>query len=207
MKLTIISDTHLNHEKLGVMSGDVLIHCGDMFDLYGSSIGDMKRMDEWFGRQQFDLILCIGGNHDHDLEKSVKDTPQPFKNAVFLDGNSYEHRGVKFFGASWVPDLYRHAFFKEDDELAYEWEKIPNDTDVLITHTPPINVLDKSGKGLILGCPHLSQHIDRVKPRVHCFGHVHASAGVLEKEGTTYINASMVNRQHKIIREPFEFVL
>ena len=206
MKFTIISDTHLDHEKLGVMSGDVLIHCGDMFDLFGSHVGDMKRMDEWFGKQQFDLILCIGGNHDHDLEKRVGETPQPFKNAIFLDGESYEYKGIKFFGASWVPDLYHHAFFKENEDLEYEWAKIPNDTDVLITHTPPLDILDKSSKNMTLGCAHLAANIARVKPRLHCFGHVHASSGVVEHQGTTYINASMVSRDHRIIRAPYEFV-
>ena len=207
MKLTIISDTHLDHEKLGVMSGDVLIHCGDMFDLFGGSKSDFSRMDEWFGKQQFDLILCTGGNHDFELEERLNNTPQPFKNAVFLNGCRYEHKGVNFYGAPWVPELYRHAFFKEDSDLMNEWEKIPNDTDVLITHTPPVGVLDESSRGLTLGCPYLAENIDRVKPRLHCFGHVHHSSGVVEKYGRTYINASMVNREHHIIHKPYEFLL
>ncbi|RVU85596.1 metallophosphoesterase [Leucothrix sargassi] len=206
MKITIISDTHLDHEKLGVMSGDVLIHCGDMFDLFEWDSRDFKAMDDWFGKQQFDVILCVGGNHDFDIEKRLEDTPQPFKNATFLCDETYEHNGVKFYGAPWVPELYRHAFFKENDELEVEWEKIPEDTDVLITHTPPIGTLDESSKGRSFGCSYLAMHIDRVKPRLHCFGHIHASSGVLEKHGVTYINASMVNSDHQIIHEPYEFV-
>ena len=204
MKLTIISDTHLDQETLGVMSGDVLIHCGDMFNLFGGSSDDFERMDEWFGKQQFDLILCTGGNHDVEIERQLKHTPQPFKNAVFLNGERYEHKGVKFYGAPWVSDLSRHAFFMENEDLADAWEKIPNDTDILITHTPPRGVLDKSSRGRVVGCPYLAENIERVKPRLHCFGHIHHSSGVVKKHGRTYINASMVNSQHRIIRGAYE---
>ena len=29
MRLVVISDTHGDHEQLGVLDGDVLVHCGD----------------------------------------------------------------------------------------------------------------------------------------------------------------------------------
>ena len=83
MKITVISDTHGKHKDLGVMSGDVLIHCGDMFELYASNNDDVEGIDEWFGLQNFDLILCVGGNHDLDLEKKSRHGVNPFKNAVF----------------------------------------------------------------------------------------------------------------------------
>ena len=205
MKFTIISDTHGEHEKLGVMSGEVLIHCGDMFNMFGGNEDDFERIDDWFRRQNFDLILCVGGNHDFELQKRSNYVSNPFKNAVFLGGASYEYEGVKFFGAPWVPDLYGQAFFIENSDLEDKWSEIPDNTDILITHTPPAGALDKSSTGLKLGCPYLAASIDIVAPRLHCFGHVHASSGILSKESTTYINASMVNHQYILIREPYEF--
>jgi Icc-related predicted phosphoesterase len=41
-------------------------------------------------------------------------------------------------------------------------------------------------------------------PRLHCFGHIHASAGTASMNGTTFINASMVNRRYEIARAPVE---
>ena len=190
MKITIISDTHGRHQFLGEMSGDVLIHCGDMFQLYDSNSDDVENMDDWFGRQNFDLILCVGGNHDLDLELKSGYGAKPFKNAVFLGGKSYEYKGVKFYGAPWVPELSGQAFFVDDDKLAAKWAEIPNDTDVLITHTPAAGVLDESSRGARYGCRHLAERLKEVSLRLHCFGHVHESAGYLEKDGTTYINAA-----------------
>jgi hypothetical protein len=53
------------------------------------------------------------------------------------------------------------------------WQgRIPIETDVLITHTPPLYHLD-----LGLGCAGLLDEIWRVKPRLHIFGHLHSGHG------------------------------
>jgi hypothetical protein len=53
------------------------------------------------------------------------------------------------------------------------WEhRIPLETDVLITHSPPRYHLDLS-----LGCLGLLEEIWRVKPRLHVFGHIHSGYG------------------------------
>jgi hypothetical protein len=49
--------------------------------------------------------------------------------------------------------------------------------DVLITHGPPKGHLDKTATGFGAGCPHLLAALDRVRPRLHCFGHIHEAWG------------------------------
>ncbi|MEM6604460.1 MAG: metallophosphoesterase [Pseudomonadota bacterium] len=205
MQLTIIADTHGDHEALGSMSGEVLIHCGDVLNLFNEPWNDLvlERIDAWFGRQEFDLILCIGGNHDVELQRLSASGHKPFENAHYLEGEEYTFEGVKFFGAPWVPHLQGHAFFVEDDSLAEKWEHIPGDVDVLITHTPPYGIMDTSSAGLVLGCPHLSRKLAQLNPGVHCFGHVHKGSGVEKRDNTTFINAALVNRDYKICRRPF----
>jgi Icc-related predicted phosphoesterase len=205
MQLTIISDTHGTHERLGKLSGDVLIHCGDMFNMFYQSSEDIHLMDAWFGRQDFALILCTGGNHDFELQKRSAECDDPFSNAVYLENRSHEYLGVKFFGAPWVPDLYGQAFFVEDSDLADKWSKIPSDVDVLITHTPPSGVLDVSSSGLELGCRHLMAAVEASEPKLHCFGHVHASSGIVKHGNTTFINAALVNRQYELNHLPYTF--
>ena len=207
MNIAIISDTHGEHEKLGTLSGEVLIHCGDMFNLFSPGDDDVERMDEWFGKQDFELILCTGGNHDCALEDRLTITSNPFKNAIYLQDQSYVHRGVIFYGSPWIPELYGHAFYQDDDQLEKIWSEIPADTDVLITHTPPAGILDVSSRGLELGCVHLARELKRISPTLHCFGHVHASAGVHVSDGINFINASSVNSQFELIRPPYEFTL
>lgn len=205
MKITIISDTHNLHRQFAPLQGDVLIHCGDMFNLRNDDPSVIADIDDWFGEQQFDLILCTGGNHDHLLQDHAKYRGNPFKNAIFLQDESYTYNDVTFYGAPWVPDLSSHAFYQNSGGLITKWSKIPVETDVLITHTPPSGILDQSSRSLQLGCEFLSRELIRVAPKLYCFGHVHASPGIIKQGRTTYINASSVNSQIELVREPFVF--
>jgi Icc-related predicted phosphoesterase len=178
-----------------------------MFNMFAQENEEFEGLDEWFGEQEFDLILCTGGNHDFELEKRAKYVDQPFKNAVFLAGTAYEYRGVNFYGAPWVPELRGQAFYLNTDDLKRKWFEIPEDVDVLITHTPPAGILDVSSRGYSLGCPYLMAAIETYQPKIHCFGHVHASSGELNADGIKYVNAASVNSQYELVRRPRELVL
>lgn len=48
----------------------------------------------------------------------------------------------------------------------------------MLTHGPPKNILDKVAYGENnVGCPHLRKAVERCKPRIHCFGHIHEGWG------------------------------
>ena len=202
VKIVIVSDTHQRHEEFERLEGDVLIHCGDMFDLFGDAETDIADIDRWFGEQDFDLVLCTGGNHDIALESAVRSNPQPFRNAVYLQDDTYVHNDRVFWGAPWVPDLPHHAFHATRKELAASWLAIPPEVDVLITHTPPMSILDQSSTGFELGCSSLLEAVYRTGPAVHCFGHVHYSRGQMDHLGTTFVNASSIQRGQSGVLEP-----
>ncbi len=157
--------------------------------------------------QSFDLVLCIGGNHDFPLAARAPSGAPRFRNAVYLEGSSHVHEGIHFFGAPWVPELAGQAFFRKPQELRRQWAEIPTGVDVLITHSPPAGVLDVSSRKLQLGCGHLAARLRDIAPRLHCFGHVHASSGMVKAGNTTFVNAAMVNSQYQLARRPYEVVL
>ena len=195
----------MRHDELGVLRGDVLIHVGDMFDLFAREPDDLARVDDWFGRQQFDLILCIAGNHDRPLERPRSGRTSPFRNVIYLEDERIEHKGVTFYGSPWVPDLPGHAFHAPADVLRQKWAAIPEGTDVLITHTPPAGILDQSSRGQSLGCQSLADAVEQICPRLHCFGHVHASGGSVKSGATTYVNAASLHRADGPLRRPKRF--
>ena len=96
------------------------------------------------------------------------------------------------------------AYYLDDDELRGRWELIPDEVEVLITHTPPFGILDRNSSGRNCGCRELQRRLLDLHPRIHCFGHIHASAGTTSMNGTTFINASMVNRRYEVARAPVE---
>lgn len=54
-----------------------------------------------------------------------------------------------------------------------------------MTHGPPKYILDDTGDGRSAGCEHLRRAIARVKPRLHCFGHIHKGYGAQRVEFDT----------------------
>ncbi len=204
MKLVIISDSHGRHEDLGTLRGDLLIHCGDSGNGFTRHADDVDRLDTWFGQQRFDRILCIGGNHDFEIQARAERGGPVFRNAEYLQDQAYEYRGVRFYGSPWTPELVNWAFYLDDDELRDRWELIPDEVEVLITHTPPFGILDRNSSGRNCGCRELQRRLLNLHPRIHCFGHIHASAGTTSMNGTTFVNASMVNRRYEIVRDPVE---
>ncbi len=77
------------------------------------------------------------------------------------------------------------------EALAEKWAQIPDETDVLITHGPPMGALGRTLAGLSVGCEDLAEAVSRrIKPRLHIFGHSHEGYGLVKKLSTTYVNAS-----------------
>ncbi len=206
-RITVISDTHCRHAELDLPPGDLLIHCGDMFNLFGRSPQRIDEIDDWFGRQRFEQIVCVGGNHDLELESALRLQAQPFRNAVVLHDTAIAFRGLRIHGAPWVPLLPRHAFFKRPEALAAAWAQVPADIDVLVTHTPPLGILDAARSGKTFGCAALADELPRIAPRVHCFGHVHASAGQRRIGDTLFINAASIESGSDRMRPPISFTL
>ncbi|KAG4429483.1 hypothetical protein IFR05_015034 [Cadophora sp. M221] len=53
---------------------------------------------------------------------------------------------------------------------------IPAGVDIVMTHGPPHSILDQVD-GQNLGCPNLLRAVGRVRPLMHCFGHIHEGHG------------------------------
>lgn len=202
VSVTIISDTHAMHGSLSLPGGDVLIHCGDMLDLFDRDAAALTDIDDWFGRQDYPTILVTGGNHDLALETALARTEQPFRNARYIQDERLTVAGLDIYAAPWVPELASHAFYLDDEALRDKWAAIPTGLDILITHVPPTGILDRSSRGHSHGCRHLAAQIERIAPRLHCFGHVHASAGEVRIGDTLFVNASSAISGERAVRAP-----
>lgn len=87
------------------------------------------------------------------------------------------------------------------------FEKIPQDTDVLITHQPPYGILDGGdykGQPYHYGNKILLNRVKQVKPRFHLFGHDHNVFGVTSEDGITFSNAAVVDEKYNFCRQANE---
>jgi Icc-related predicted phosphoesterase len=65
---------------------------------------------------------------------------------------------------------------------------------LVITHAPPLGVLDEGGQWYRNGVPTLKPLVTVLHPRYYFCGHMHLDGGkIVEQEGTTFANAALHN--------------
>ena len=204
MKLTFISDTHYQHNKLQLESGDVLLHCGDFTRRGG--LDDVENFAKFIGAQDFKKKIIIAGNHDFSFEDKRRQKAEKYLSdhgIIYLNDSGVEVEGFKFWGSPVQPEFFDWAFNrKRGQELRDHWELIPEDTDILITHGPAYGILDLCADGRRVGCHDLLVTIEKIKPKIHAFGHIHEDYGVVKKQGTIFINACNVDEHYRMKNSP-----
>jgi Icc-related predicted phosphoesterase len=204
MKCVVISDTHGMHRKVDIPDGDVLIHGGDI--LGRGSLLELREFNDWLGELPHAYKLIIAGNHDWCFERDEKASRELLTNGVYLQDESFEIEGVKFYGSPWQPWFLDWAFnLPRGDAIKIKWDLIPEGIDVLITHGPCYGILDKTSSGENVGCEELLKSLERIKPKFHLCGHIHEGYGILEKDGCAFINASINTHQYRPENKPIVF--
>ena len=163
-------------------AADVIIHSGDI-----SNNGTEEEIFDflnWFIKLPYLHKIFVTGNHDLCLwdAEGIVDLPESIH---FLQDSEVEIDGFKFFGLA-----YNH---QED--------KVPDNTDVIITHEPPVMILDRSA-GTHWGNAPLRNRIVEVKPRYHLFGHAHDGYGILKQDGIVFSNAALLDDMNRLVRKP-----
>ena len=137
----------------------------------------------------------------HEINKELQ-------GCIYLEDSFIDLFGYKVYGTPYQPVYSDSAFQRSSNVLKNYWQKIPTDTDILITHSPPFGIRDMNRKGMNGGCPDLAAEIiNRVKPIYHLYGHIHESYGIEIREETTFINASFCATGYMPINPPFMFEL
>lgn len=219
MRIVCISDTHSLHGMIPtpLPEGDILIHAGDCTNR--GEEHDVKAFVYWLMDQNFDTKIFVAGNHDFAFENHryphhvgeydwyhnlMNEENLSQDNVVYLEDNQFIiespefSRPIKFWGSPWQPEFHNWAFNlpRQGKELEKYWSMIPDDTDVLITHSPPAGVRDFTPINHSLGCDLLRYRVDQIKPLVHVFGHIHEGYGAALINDTIFVNASTCNERY-----------
>lgn len=205
MRLVAVSDTHLEYPKMKIPDGDVFVHAGDIgcHDASG-----LRMFDQWLGKLPHKHKLVIGGNHDNFLAQQPYYLIQTlFLSARYLENGLKVIDGIKFWGSPITPTFMNWSFMSDrGDNIKRYWDKIPDDTDVLITHGPPMGILDVptspyGSTGEHVGCWDLMQAVKRVKPKVHIFGHIHQQKGTKTVGKTSFYNVAVLDEAYVLTEE------
>ncbi len=198
VRIVCISDTHTLQRQVTVPDGDVLIHAGDICN-HGTR-GEVKQFISWLGELPHRHKVFIAGNHDWPFDKHGRHAHHWVKHGTYLQDTAITIEGLKFYGSPWQPEFCNWAFnLPRGKRLEFVWSSIPDDTDVLITHTPPRGILDSEER---FGCEALAERLKDLNLKLHVFGHVHASHGLEVRGATTFVNASICDPDYEPVQPP-----
>lgn len=183
----------------------MVIHCGDLTKR--STLGEYRATVSLLHAVRAPVKIAIAGNHDISLHESyyseraasfapserpdfgwlVRQLASNHDASALLsssDGITYLEEGARDFvlhngarlrvySSPWTPSYGGWAF----QYMGPHTFDIPPDTDVAVTHGPPRGVLDFASNGGHAGCEHLFRAVERARPRIHCYGHIHEAWG------------------------------
>ncbi|KAF2222071.1 Metallo-dependent phosphatase-like protein [Elsinoe ampelina] len=183
---------------------DVAIHCGDLTD--ESKLSEFRTSLEMLKTISAPLKLVIAGNHDFTLDipmfkKKIAEAQPPLSQdlvekeygyygqvqdlftAAKQEGILFLNEGIHSFtlangaqltvyASPYTPSTNDWGFqYHPDDD--HEWN-IGN-AEVVVTHGPPLGILDRVDKRV--GSASLFHAIEKSRPLLHCFGHIHSNWG------------------------------
>lgn len=197
MRILHLSDTHGSHHRLReLLDADIVVHSGD-FCMIGEEREALDFLN-WFCDLPYRHKIFICGNHDDCLYGANIDGLDD--NVHYLCNSGIEIDGVRFYG---VPMFYEDCVSPQQDR---NYANIPDDTDVLITHSPVYGILDLDdsidNEFIHYGSEELLERVNEIHPRAHLFGHVHRQHGITEQKGTIFSNGSIMNDDYSKLNSP-----
>lgn len=151
-------------------------------------------------------VVGIAGNHDFVFQRAADRVPADLP-WIYLEDDDAVIDGVRFWGSPWTPWFYNWAFNAPDNDpdeefLKRHYEQAPDEADVLVVHGPPAGYGDRTTVGESVRSWAFLAALDRVKPTLAVFGHIHEDRGVWTRGGTTLANVSAVDRLYELTGEP-----
>ncbi len=216
LKVVHVSDTHMNHWQLKMPDGDILVHTGDISGV--THMRELIDVNNWFASMEgkYREIFFVPGNHDGQFE-DFHNAEIMLSHATVLFDKQITFDGYKIYGTPWTTTFFDWWFMKDHDKINEVWEKIPDDTNILLTHQPPFMLLDrateyiKGKKGqdkekiVNVGCRELRRHcMTRLKNlKLNCFGHLHMDGGKwVEENGIIFSNGAVLNDYYFLTSGP-----
>lgn len=109
--------------------------------------------------------------------------------AIFLHEGRIKVEGLGFAGMGGAtPHLFGGPYQVEEKKIELGL-RLAEPGDVLVVHCPPRGTLDRTTLGIRAGSRAAAAAVERLRPRLVLCGHVHEARGVLERDGTLYVNA------------------
>ena len=192
MKLLLFSDLHRDRDAAQILlerteqeQVDVAIGAGDFATCRSGLLDTLDIL-----RRIPCPLIVVPGNAESDDE--LRSACRPWEGVHVLHGDQVIIGGEAFFGlggAVPVTPFGPWSFDLDEATAAAMLQDCPPEA-VLVCHSPPYELADRSGKGEHLGSRSIRQCLEQKAPKLVVCGHIHDGWGsIIEHGGTTVINA------------------
>jgi Icc-related predicted phosphoesterase len=204
MRIAAVSDLH--GFLVSTPPSELLLVGGDVCPLDDESVEYQRRwlegtFTEWLLRRPAQAIVGIAGNHEFVAERDselLRSLPW-----TYLQDEAATIDGLTIFGSPWSPTFGIWAFQAPDAALAQVWAQIPDHTNVVLVHGPPLGCGDRTIDGVNAGSATLRQRLEQLPQlKLTVFGHIHEGYGSGYLNGTSWLNASQVDENFDPVHEP-----
>ena len=216
--------------------GDLLIHSGDIsslgrqseverfvkwfndIDNYTTKVFIAGNHDMTFDREILlrDKLAYFEGKTEYDTE-CAEGKPKWLEellgihlrpNVFYLENSFVILDDIKIWGSPITPSFgYGWAFNKDRGyDINEIWNRIPSDTDIVITHGPIHSYCDRTDRGgLNVGCEQLYHRLNEVKPQLHFSGHIHEAYGYRNTKWGYAFNGCNCDLSYLVNNKPMTF--
>jgi Icc-related predicted phosphoesterase len=211
LKFITLSDTHGQHRSkklnkfLNENPADVLLFVGDY---QRNHFDDGTDFIDWLHDLPFKYKVMTFGNHDGQFEYVIEKS-KSYDDIIILNNEFTTIEGIKIWGSPYSLTFLDWWFMKSDKELEEIYKKIPDDVDILMTHTPAFGILDMTKDGILTGSMSLLNRVKELKKlKYHLCGHIHEQSGTctmnkyLALKDIHFINASVLNEKYQLANDP-----
>ena len=206
-KIAFVSDTHTLHNQIPLDSlgnGDIIFHSGDF--TYRGDNDEVELFLRWFSSLNYTYKVFIAGNHELGFEREKFVLPEEYKSkgVVYLQDELVTLEELNIYGSPWQPYFGGWEFNlpRNGWELEQKWKDIPQNVDILLTHSPVYGYLDLNREGIHCGCELLYERVKEIKPWIHAWGHIHEAYGQKSIDGHEMLNTSIVDRSYRVSHRP-----
>ncbi len=129
-------------------------------------------------------VFAVPGNCDPPL---VCDEIE--RSATLLHARKLVVEGETLIGLGGSnPTIFETPFEMEEDEIESALRPLMEPSAVMVLHTPPQGINDMISTGAHVGSTAILKLVDEFHPKVVLSGHIHEDRGIVERDGTLFMN-------------------
>lgn len=218
MRILALSDLHgclipldkIEPADLCLISGDICPHfgksrAGSIEDYLGQAQWLSSVFKPWIDSLPVKQTYFCWGNHDFVGEKLhlLPSFANPKNKVNCVQDDFIVYKGLKIWFSPWSLYFFNWAF-NAPEENGEKWleelyAKIPNDTDIIVSHGPPHGFGDLTQTLESVGSLALYNKIIEINPKLLVCGHIHCSSGLYKLNNTNIINASVLDEKYELV--------